>query len=253
METKFQTSFIPKASLTPQTSYEKPAVGLFLFLATIAFIASLIIAAGAFGYRAYLQNQTNVVKTNLDKNVKAFEPDTIESYVRLENRLNTAQKLLNQHIATTNLFSYLSQNTLKSVRFTDFKYDLGADGSVTLTMNGQAASYNSVAYQSQIFGQDKNLKNPIFSNLDLDEKGNVVFNFTTKVDPGLLYYAGSVNKRQNNDYQQGTVTSDANNTPDISGGSTGTTGTSNGNVFGGTTGGATDGSAGSTNGGSTSQ
>jgi hypothetical protein len=45
-----------------------------------------------------------------------------------------------------------------------------------------------VAYQSEVFGKERALENPIFSNLDLDSSGNVTFTFTTDVNPGFIAY-----------------------------------------------------------------
>lgn len=215
METKFQTSFIPKTTISTSPSASKPSVGLFLFIATLVFIATLIIAGGTYAYRSYLKGQVVKTKSDLDKNVKAFEPQTIEKYVRLESRIDTARILLSKHIAASNLFDYLSEATLKSVRFNDFKYELGPDGVVSLNMNGRAKNYNSVAYQSEVFGEKKELREPIFSNLDLDQGGNVIFNFSTRIEPGFIYYGSSLGKRLNSfDQADVSVEQDIQNNPE---------------------------------------
>lgn len=188
METKFQTSFIPKTSLDPVSSGAKKPMGLFAFIATIIFFISVVIGAGAFGWHRYLENRKSQMEIDLDKSVKKFEPNTIEEYVRLNNRIDAAKSLLARHIAVSYVFDFLQDQTLQSIRFSDFKYDLSTDGSANISMNGEAKSYNAVAYQSQVFGRERALKSPIFSNLDLDASGNVIFNFNTKVDPGFIVY-----------------------------------------------------------------
>lgn len=199
METRFQTSFIPKAPISSSGEHQaKSTIGLFSFLATLIFIISLALAGGAFGYRAYLQNDQDQKKSDLEKNVNAFELPTIQEYVRLDARMSTARALLNKHISASNILNYLSTVTLKTIRFNDYKYDLNSDGTIKISMTGQAKSYNSVAYQSQVFGETKALKGPIFSNLDLDNKGNVVFNFTTGIDPSFISYTNTLDQRINN-------------------------------------------------------
>ena len=194
METKFSTSFIPKTSLEPvHNSGGKKPLGLFAFLATIIFFISAVVGAGAFGWDKYLEGKKETMKLDLSKNIKAFEPQTIDQYVRLDNRINAAKELLAKHVAVSYIFDFLQDKSLQSVGFSDFKYNVGPDGVATLNMNGVAKSYNAVAYQSTVFGNERALRGPIFSNLDLDNQGDVVFNFTTAVDPGFIAYTRKAN------------------------------------------------------------
>lgn len=203
METKFQTSFIPKAPLSNgEGNAPKKSINFFVFISILIFILSLLAALGTYLYLGYLKKSEETIKINLDKNIKAFEPQTIETYVRLSSRLVAAHNILSKHVAISNVFDYLADTTLKTVRFTDFKYELGVDGAVSLSMNGQARNYNAVAYQSEVFGQKRDLRNLIFSNLDLDEKGNVIFKLASNLDPGFTYYSNTLNKRTTNIFSQ---------------------------------------------------
>ncbi|MFA6050884.1 MAG: hypothetical protein WC761_06890 [Candidatus Paceibacterota bacterium] len=188
METKFQTSFIPKTNLEPVSGGQKKPLGLLTFIATIIFFISVLVAGGMFGWHKYLSTQKVKMQQDLERNIKAFEPQTLQEYVRLNTRLNAAQQLLAKHVAVSYIFDFLSENTLQSVSFSDFKYSIEADGSASLNLNGSAKSYNAVAYQSEVLGRERALQDPIFSNLDLDNGGNVTFNFTTTVNPGFISY-----------------------------------------------------------------
>jgi hypothetical protein len=128
------------------------------------------------------------MKSDLESNIKAFEPKTLQEYVRLNTRLNASQQLLARHVAISYVFDFLSENTLQSVSFNDFKYSIDPDGSAKLALNGVAKSYNAVAFQSEVFGRERALEDPIFSNLDLDASGNVIFNFSTNLNPGFIIY-----------------------------------------------------------------
>lgn len=194
METKFQTSFIPKTTLDPiANNAEHRPLSFFSFITSIIFFITVLVAGGAFGWNKYLETSKAKVKSNLEKNVKSFEPQTLDEYVRLNNRIDSAKALLANHVAISYIFDFLQDNTIQSVKFTDFKYEIGADNIATLSMNGQAKSYNAVAYQAEVFGKEKALKTPLFSNLDLDTFGNVIFNFTTKIDPGFITYTRKAN------------------------------------------------------------
>ena len=59
-------------------------------------------------------------------------------------------------------------------------------------MSGKAKSYNSVAYQAKVFSSEPAFKNAVFSNLDLDQSGNVVFEFDAQIDPSLVTYQNNI-------------------------------------------------------------
>ena len=59
-------------------------------------------------------------------------------------------------------------------------------------LEGEARSYSSVALQSDIFGDNKYLKNPIFSNLGLAKSGDVTFNLELNLDPSVMLYKESI-------------------------------------------------------------
>jgi hypothetical protein len=196
METKFQTSFIPKSNLEQGVNSNSGhgPMSFFTFIASIIFFISVLVAGGVFGYNKYLENLVVSSKDSLDKNIKSFEPQTIEEYVRLNSRIDSAKKLLDKHIAMSYILDFLEEKTIQSVGFSDLKYDVDSNGEGSLTMNGQAKSYNAIAYQAELFGRERSLKSPLFSNLDVDAFGNVVFNFTTKIDPVFIAYVRKADK-----------------------------------------------------------
>lgn len=190
METKFQTSFIPKAPISGhQAAAPKRPMGFFTFLSILVFLASVVSAIGAYAYLNFLKVQERKVNSDLTKNINAFEPQTIEKYEKLDARMTSAKELLAKHVAVTNVIDYLEEATLKTIQFKDFKFSLTEAGLVTLSMLGEAKSYNSVAYQSQVFGRKRDLLNQVFSNLDKNEKGNVTFDFSAAIDPTFVYYS----------------------------------------------------------------
>lgn len=79
---------------------------------------------------------------------------------------------------------------MKTIRYTKFSYSVGSDkeSGVKIKMTGVAVGYSSVALQSDLFTKNKNLIDPIFSNLVLDDKGNVTFDLEFSVDPTLVDY-----------------------------------------------------------------
>lgn len=190
METKFQTSFIPKQPVNAEAPHHASAASLFFLFAFIIFMASLASAGGVFIYNEIIKKNISEGKAQLTLNKNAFDPNTISQITRLNDRINAADSLLKKHKSVSTLFLVLSNSTLKNVRFTDFNYS-GADDKIVLSMRGQAVSYETVALQAKEF-TNPNLKNvfrsPLFGDLTLDTLGNVSFSFTTGIDPLLVDY-----------------------------------------------------------------
>lgn len=190
METKFQTSFIPKQPVTSEAPHHTSAASLFFLFSFIIFMASLASAGGVFIYSEIIKKNINDGKNQLTLNRNAFDPNTISQITRLNDRINAADFLLKKHKSVSTLFLVLSNATLKNVRFSDFNY-AGAEDKIVLSMRGQATSYETVALQAKEF-TNPNLKNvfrsPLFGDLTLDAQGNVAFSFATNIDPLLVDY-----------------------------------------------------------------
>lgn len=190
METKFQTSFIPKQPVTESAPHRASPASLFFIVAFILFMGSLAAAGAVFIYGQVVQKNIEAGMKELNTNKNAFDPNTIKQISRLNDRLNATYFLLKNHKSVSTLFQVLSNTTLKSVRFTDFLYD-GAGEKVSISMKGQAVNYETVALQSKSF-TDKALlgtfRSPIFSDLNLDPQGNVTFSFSSNIDPNLVSY-----------------------------------------------------------------
>ena len=125
---------------------------------------------------------------NLAKN--RFEPAKIAELQVLDKRLRASSEILSKHIVTTPIFEMLEKLTMKTVRYTKFSYELGTEKniSVKIKMSGQAIGYRSIALQSDLFTKNKNLIDPVFSNLTLDNNGRVLFDLEFSVDPSFVNY-----------------------------------------------------------------
>jgi len=114
-------------------------------------------------------------------------PSAGRDFIRLNNRLISTESLLNRHVVISPLFDFLETATLKSVRFNDFLYNTNSGG-VELLIKGQARGYADVALQSDVFNKSPYFENPVFSDLSLDERGNVTFTLRATINPELISY-----------------------------------------------------------------
>lgn len=201
MESKFQSSFIPKDSSNPEFHQkanlggrkESGGGGLFGFLAKIIFAISIIAAVGVFGYKFYLKYSIDRMKEELEVARVNVEPDTVSELVRINNRILSTKELIANHFVLSPFFEFLETSTARTVRFTDIDYLTADEGQgqgqgIEITLSGEANNYGALAHQAEIFKESPYLTNQIFSDLNLDSRGNVLFTFSATVSRELLSY-----------------------------------------------------------------
>ncbi len=199
MDQNFQTSFIPKKPMVEQvTSTGGKSVGLVVIISIVIFLTMVLVSGGAYLYKQALTKNITQMETDLGLAKNRFEPAEISKLKLLDRRLRSSNDILNAHIAISPIFDALEVLTMKTIRYTKFSYDFGTNNKILVKMSGQAIGYRSVALQSDLFLKNKNLIDPVFSNLSLDDKGNVLFDLEFSVDPSFVNYKQIVKKGGNN-------------------------------------------------------
>jgi hypothetical protein len=190
MEPNFQTSFIPKKPIVEERAVSSRPVGILFIISIFILFAVLLTTGGLYFYKGIVAKNISDMNTQLGLAQNRFEPSKITELQVLDKRLRASKEILGNHIAITPIFSALGNLTMKTVRFTKFSYDLGTDkdADVDIQMSGIAVGYRSVALESDLFAENKNFINPIFSNLTLDNSGNVLFDLDFSVDPSFVNY-----------------------------------------------------------------
>jgi hypothetical protein len=190
MEQNFQTSFIPKKPMVEDRTTQSRPVSL-LTVISLAIFFTLIIASGAlFFYKGILAKNIVTMENDLNLAQNRFEPSKIVQLQELDKRLSSSNEILSKHVALSPIFKALQEITMKNIAYTKFSYSVGdeANAKIMVKMNGIAVGYRSIALQSDLFAQNKYFIDPIFSNLMLDDKGNVVFDLEFSVDPNFVDY-----------------------------------------------------------------
>jgi hypothetical protein len=202
METKFQTSFIPKKPIAspigavPTPARAKASGSLYMTLATLLFIISLLGAGGVYAYQQYLTNALQSYKDDLATREKQFNTSLIQELKAEEVKLTLAHNLLNTHLALSQIFDIVGRFTIEKVRFMslDLAMPTGQDDGIKLSLQGYGTSLTAVAFQSKVFNQlsqyglGQVVKNPILSNPTIGNNGSVAFGFTATIDPSTLSY-----------------------------------------------------------------
>jgi hypothetical protein len=195
MEPKFQSSFIPKgvsgaptpSGVMPSTRRVSTQRDIVSLLATGIFVLSLLLALGVFGYSYFLNYRIGQMGAELQDARAALQPETVQELVDLNSRLVSTESLLKRHRIISPVFKFLESSTPKSVRYTDFSFDVTNKG-LELNMKGAATSYTSLAVAADTVNKNPFLKGSVFSDLSLDDKGRVLFSLKSVIDPQLLSY-----------------------------------------------------------------
>jgi hypothetical protein len=204
MDTKFQTSFIPKKPVAMTGESRSGGIGLLTLVSIVIFLASLGIAGYVYLQKGILIQSIANAQQTIEKNKGGLVSDsnTVESLVQLNSRINVANDLLSKHVAVSPIFNFLQQATLKSVRFKTFSFSsagTNVDGSnkVSVQMSGVARDWETIASQADEFGKIdyKNIiSTPKVSNLSLNIDGTVSFTFNAFVSPSFLVYGSNTNQ-----------------------------------------------------------
>ncbi len=205
METKFQTSFIPKRPLTPTSGVGasigvprkvKTSINIFFDIALFIFIISIGAGGAVYAWKSISKSQQVSYQQTLSEKEKQFKSDLIEELKTANVKIDTAKKLISNHIAMSRIFEAISTFTVVNIRFLELEMSSAADISklMTISMKGQGANLPAVAFQADVlgsltpYGLNKVFKNPIISDPILDENGVVTFGFKASIDPSSLVY-----------------------------------------------------------------
>lgn len=155
-----------------------------IFLATI----TVLLSVGVFLYQEKLTKDNDEKKQKIENEIKAFDPEPTNKLAKLKLRVDSAKELLKNHLALTNFFDLLNDNTVSTIQFKDFTYTGGPGKPLVVKMTGKSQNFNDLIFQSDTFLANPNLKNVVFSDFDLDEDGNVVFTVSAEINAPLVSY-----------------------------------------------------------------
>lgn len=120
-------------------------------LASAAFLFSLsifIYIALQFGYTAYLSGEEKRLETVVTQLEKQVTAEDRSSFVNFYSQISNLKQVLSLHLFSYNTFAFLEKNTLPAVTYTSAAMD---DGTKTLTVDGVAGAFDSVAGQVAVF------------------------------------------------------------------------------------------------------
>lgn len=162
--------------------------GTNIFLVISLIIAGLVVAfaIGTFAYGKFLDQTLAHKQAQLSEAQSQVDENTIEEFVRLRDRLSSADGMLSNHVVLSRFFDTLEALTLQGVRFDDLKLVVAGDNTAQLEMSGSAKSFNALAAQSNALAGEKRIKRAIFSDITITGTKLVSFKMTADIDSKLI-------------------------------------------------------------------
>jgi hypothetical protein len=186
------TSFVPHAPAADTRRGSIGSSGVFSFLSYFILAIVVTLAIGVFFYAQILASDESAKSGKLAQAEAAINPATVQSFVRLRDRLNSGQKLLAGHTAFSGFFTLLDGLTPTTVRFSSLNLSSEDAGTIKLDGSGVAKNFNALAAASLIFAKNEQVKNAIFSNIKMNAKDNSVsFSFAATLDPKVVAFSPS--------------------------------------------------------------
>ena len=184
------TSFIPhSASVNARRSGIGPA-SIFSFFSYTVIVAVFALAIGVFFYGRILAADESTKSAALAKAEANINPATVESFVRLRDRLISGEKLLAGHIAFSGFLTSLGGLMPTTVRFSSLHLSIDDNGTIKFEGSGTAKSFNALAAASIGFARDGRIKDAIFSNIKVEIGGNSVsFALSATLDPKIVSFS----------------------------------------------------------------
>lgn len=183
------TSFVPHAAGAAPQKFRSDFGGAFGFFAYGVLGIVFLLALGVFSYDRLLVADRAAKDTALAKAVDSIDQPTVESFVRLRNRLNQSETLLKKHVAFSNFFGVLETLLPGSVRFSTLHIALDSTGVAKIDAAGTAKSFNALASASTAFAADGRIKDAIFSKISINKDNSVNFGLTASLDPKLMAFS----------------------------------------------------------------
>lgn len=182
------TSFVPHPTATPQ-KFRSDFTGAFGFFAYAILGIVFLLALGVFLYGQILSAD----KASKDKKLITAETEidskTVESFVRLRNRLASSKTMLEGHIAFSGFFSSLEKILPTTVRFTELRLSVGQNGVSKIEGGGVAKNFNALAAASSAFSEDGRIKDAIFSNINVNRDNSVSFSLSATLDRDIIVFS----------------------------------------------------------------
>lgn len=190
MASQFETSFVPQQPLLKvegMTQRPNKPLNIPLVIALIVFFVTLATSAGVYFYKEQTIKQVAAKGEQLKAAEQLFSVDKVNEYKNLQIKLTAAKALVDSHLIFSVIFDLIETKAAENIGLTSLGFGQDAlDTSLTLT--GQAPSYEAVYFQVQKWRESKPVvKNVEVTSLSLEQTSGIVsFGVKMTLDPSVF-------------------------------------------------------------------
>ena len=140
-------------------------------LMLIVLVLSVSIYLGIdLGFRSYLNSQIKGLDQQLASLNQAVDESFKNQLVGVYSQFVNIKQLLNNRKTTSNLFSFIEQNTYSTVSYSSFKADVN---SKEIAVDGVAPDYNTLTKQVALFEKSALVEKVSLENMQMKESSKI--------------------------------------------------------------------------------
>ena len=160
------------------------ALSALFFSGSILFLTVAVYFGLTLGYQPYLQSQLVSVKNQVDTLGKSVSASDQSQLIDFYSQIANLQTLLQQHVLSSQFFSWLEQNTEANVYYRS----LALSGRDQITLSGVATSEADVNQQVAIFENSPEVSSVTVSNVAAPSLlgGGWTFSVTLIMNPSVF-------------------------------------------------------------------
>lgn len=147
------SSFIPKSGVkTVKRSQGTKQIYLLAYISYIVFFSTLFAVIGVYIYGATIDRSLANTKNQMVAEKQRFAVSDIENIKQLDQRLSTAERLLNESTAPSRIFPDIESIVASNIRFSGMKYELLLNHQFKIELSGEAEEFNEIVGQRLLLG-----------------------------------------------------------------------------------------------------
>lgn len=183
------SSFIPKKEFVKKVKTKKSfQINIFFLISLIIFLSVITGAIGVYLWRQNLITSNEQLKQNFAAHADQFGIETIKDFAVIAGRIQNARTLLNNHHNILPIFTFLENNTLADIYFTNLVIKESDDGADIIIVNakGVAPDLPDLSLQSDAYAKNPNIDNLVMSNITRSKEGFINFDLAFSVQKRFL-------------------------------------------------------------------
>lgn len=185
------SSFIPKREFAKKKTTKKSfSINIFFLIGLIIFLSSVVGSIWVYMWKAKLVADNEAVQLEFAKKADQYGIETIKEFSTIASRIEHSKELLEKHYNILPIFTFLENNTLADIYYTDLtitdKTSESGGGFIVVHGSGVASDLPDLSLQADAYGENPNIDNLVISNITRSRQGFVIFDLDFNVKKKFL-------------------------------------------------------------------